>query len=151
MRQILTLICFDYGKKRIGAAVGQTLTGTATPLETIPVTGGEPDWERINHLIHTWTPHALIVGDPLNMDGTRQQMTRAADRFSRELLDRFGLPVYRADERLSSYEAGTRLQGTHNLDPVAAQAILETWFAEHPDFGVKSGTIRAAADEQDNA
>jgi len=149
VRQILTLICFDYGKKRIGIAVGQTLTGTATPLDTIPVSGSNPDWDHIGDLIRTWDPHALIVGEPLNMDGTRQAITRAADRFARELLERFGLPVYRADERLSSYEAKTRLQDTRNLDPVAAQAILETWLSEHPDFNPESDTIRAAGTGQD--
>jgi putative Holliday junction resolvase len=140
VKETLTLIGFDYGKKRIGVAVGQTLTGTATPLETILVTRGEPDWDRISKLIREWQPAALVVGLPLNMDGTSQSMTRDSNRFVRELSERFNYPVYRADERLSSYEAKSRLKDTRNLDPVAAQAILETWLSEHQlsDFGEDS-------------
>jgi putative Holliday junction resolvase len=130
--ETLTLIGFDYGKKRIGVAVGQTLTRTATPLGTVPVTNGIPDWDRISKIIQEWRPAALVVGLPLNMDGTSQAMTRESNRFVRQLSERYQYPVYRADERLSSYEAKSRLQDTRNLDPVAAQAILETWLSEYP-------------------
>ena len=127
-----SLICFDYGKKRIGVAIGQRLTGTATPLETVAVRNGRPDWKRIESLILEWRPAALVVGHPLNMDGTSQTMTAAADRFARKLSGRFGLPVHRSDERLSSFEAGERTGRRHDLDAVAAQVILESWLAEHP-------------------
>jgi putative Holliday junction resolvase len=131
--ETLTLLGFDYGKKRIGVAVGQTLTGTATPLGTVAVNRGEPDWDRIAGIVQEWRPAALVVGLPLNMDGTSQSMTRESGRFARELGKRFGCPVYRADERLSSYEAKMRLKDTRGLDPVAAQAILETWLSEYRD------------------
>lgn len=131
MTGTLTLIGFDYGEARIGVAVGQTLTGTATPLETIAVSDGNPDWARIDQIITEWQPRALVVGDPLNMDGTPQHMTRAANAFAAALARRYQLPVYRADERLSSWEAKERLKDTRNLDPIAAQAILETWLSEH--------------------
>jgi len=127
----LTLLGFDYGEVRIGVAVGQTLTGTATPLETVTVSNGKPDWTRIDQIIAEWQPHALVVGDPLHMDGTSQPMTEAADAFAAALARRYKLPVYRADERLSSWEAKARLKDTRNLDPIAAQAILETWLSEH--------------------
>jgi len=129
------LICFDYGEKRIGVAVGQHLTGTATPLETIPVRKGRPDWRRITAVIERWQPAALIVGDPLNMDGTRQPVSDAADRFARRLAGRFKLPVHRADERLSTFEARDRAGRSGDLDAVAAQVILESWLAEHPGDG----------------
>ena len=63
-----TLLAFDYGDKHIGVAVGQTLTGTANPLESIRVTGARPDWAAISRIVETWQPDALVVGLPLNMD-----------------------------------------------------------------------------------
>lgn len=126
-----TLICFDYGTKRIGVAVGQTLTHTATPLETVTVKNNTPDWDRISQLIKQWSPQALVVGNPLSMDDSRQEMTDAADKFSRQLSGRYKLPVFRADERLSSYEAQQRLKSSYELDPMAAQIILESWLADN--------------------
>jgi len=127
----MTLLAFDFGLKRIGVAVGQTLTGTANPLQTIAVRRDIPDWPAIARLIETWQPNALVVGMPLNMDGTEQQMTRCAKRFGRQLEGRFGLPVHLVDERLSTHEAKTRLssvgRGEAEADPVAAQVILESW------------------------
>lgn len=128
-----TLLGFDHGGRRIGAAVGQSLTGTASPLTVIPVRDNRPDWNVIQRLVDEWQPDALVVGLPLNMDGTEQASTDAARRFGRQLHGRFGLPVHWVDERLSTHEARTRLAeaGDHDAedDPVAAQIILETWFA----------------------
>lgn len=129
-----TLLGFDYGCRRIGVAVGQTLTATAAPLTTVRVTAAEPDWEAIAKLVGVWQPDALVVGVPLNMDGTEQATTHAARAFGRELTRRFGLPVHSADERLSTIEARHRLaqagrDPTHE-DPVAAQIILEAWLEE---------------------
>lgn len=125
-----TLLAFDYGEKRIGVAVGQTLTATATPLAIIPCRRRRPDWQEIARLIARWQPAALIVGIPLNMDGTEQPMTRAAQHFARQLEQRYGLPVHGVDERLSSVEARARRRAPDNLDAIAAQVILETWLAE---------------------
>ena len=127
------LLCFDYGEKRIGVAVGQTITGTASPLETVNMIKKKPDWESITRLINTWQPVSLVVGVPLTMQGARQEMTEAASRFIRQLNGRYHLPVYGIDERLSSYEAKQRLGSSWNVDPVAAQAILETWLSENRD------------------
>ncbi|MEJ2760196.1 MAG: Holliday junction resolvase RuvX [Gammaproteobacteria bacterium] len=140
----LTLIGFDYGELRIGVAVGQTLTGTATPLETVAVVNGKPDWSRIDAILAEWKPGALLVGDPLNMDGTSQYMTEAANAFAATLAKRYKLPVYREDERLSTWEAKERLKDTRNLDPIAAQAILETWLSEHAGAAVDD-TIPSAS------
>ena len=129
-----TLIAFDFGEKRIGIAIGQTVTRTATPLETVPVRRRKPDWGAIDRLIDAWKPDALVVGLPLNMDGTDQGMTARARRFAHRLHARSGLPVHLADERLSTREAWTRLVESGSRrdgpDPVAAQIILEGWFAE---------------------
>lgn len=142
-----TLLAFDYGKKRIGVAVGQTQTRTANPLETIMVKGNDPDWPAIERLIRTWAPDALVVGLPLNMDGSEQEMTDQARRFGRRLEGRFRLPVHLADERLSTREARTRLvesgkPGDGEADPLAAQVILEGWLAntDEPQPGDRGGT-----------
>ena len=134
-----TLLAFDYGEKHIGVAVGQTLTGTANPLETIRVTGSRPDWSAITRVVDTWQPDALVVGLPLNMDGSEQEMTDLARRFGRQLEGRFGMPVHLVDERLSTREARNRLQqdGRADLgaDPVSAQIILEDWFSSQGACG----------------
>nr|VFJ60458.1 MAG: putative holliday junction resolvase [Candidatus Kentron sp. FM]VFJ71001.1 MAG: putative holliday junction resolvase [Candidatus Kentron sp. FM]VFK12502.1 MAG: putative holliday junction resolvase [Candidatus Kentron sp. FM] len=126
-----TLLGFDLGTKQIGIAVGQTLTNTANPVGVIAVRGNVPDWAAIDRAVENWSPDALVVGLPLNMDGTEQEMTRAARRFRNQLLHRYELPVHVADERLSTREARDRLAREGKLDieddPVAAQIILETW------------------------
>ncbi len=128
---INTLLCFDYGEKRIGVAVGQTVTGTATPLSILTTVKNDPDWAGITRLIQDWQPDALIVGHPLNMDGTEQSMTEQAASFARRLEGRYKLPVFAMDERLSTFEARERSGQDAWLDSIAAQAILETWLAEH--------------------
>ena len=128
-----TLLCFDFGTKRIGVAVGQTLTDTATPLEIIPVRNNRPDWERISALIKQWHPQALLVGNPLNIDGSRQLITDDADKFAAKLQGRYRLPVLRADERLTTVEARTRQRIKEHLDHVAAQVILEGWLQENSE------------------
>ena len=129
-----TLLCFDYGEKRIGVAVGQTVTSTATALQTVLVINKKPDWEAIKILIDEWKPDKFIVGHPFTLHGTRQKMTDAAERFSRQLKHRFKLPVDLIDERLSSYEAQHELKSTRNLDPTSAKLILETYFRENTNF-----------------
>ncbi len=129
-----TLLCFDYGEKRIGVAVGQTVTSTATALQTVLVINKKPDWEAIKILIDEWKPDKFIVGHPFTLHGTRQKMTDAAERFSRQLKHRFKLPVDLIDEQLSSSEAQQELKSTRNLDPTSAKLILETWFRENTNF-----------------
>ena len=130
-RDIKSLLCFDFGIKRIGVAVGQPVTQTANPLQTVRNKNNRPDWQTIEQLVEEWQPDALVVGQPLNMKDEVQEMTIAAEKFMRQLHGRFRLPVYSIDERLSSFEAAQRTGRTTDLDPVAAQAILETWFAEN--------------------
>lgn len=134
-----TLLGFDFGLKRIGAAVGQELTRTATALASLKAQDGSPDWEQVAGLIRTWRPDALVVGVPYNMDGTEHGLTHAALRFARRLEGRFRLPVHRVDERLTSVEArniiaahgrppGRRKKSMKTeLDSVAAQVILQNW------------------------
>ncbi|MEW6353391.1 MAG: Holliday junction resolvase RuvX [Pseudomonadota bacterium] len=124
-----TLLGFDYGAKRIGVAVGQDLTRTATALETVAVHGAGPDWAAITRLIDDWRPSALVVGVPLNEDGSEHHVTQAARRFGQQLRGRYRLPVYHVDERLSSHAA--REYSTQDLDKIAAQLILQSWLQHH--------------------
>jgi len=130
----LTLLGFDFGEKRIGIAVGQTLTGSVTPLTTLSTVKHKPDWAGIEALIREWQPDRLIVGLPLHMDGSEQDMTQRAKRFGNQLKGRYNLPVEWVDERLSSREAETMLQEWGNkrsdkkdIDKLAAALILQSW------------------------
>ncbi|HFC53395.1 MAG TPA: Holliday junction resolvase RuvX [Gammaproteobacteria bacterium] len=126
---------FDYGTRRIGVAVGDTLTRTARPLTTIASRNGRPDWEAVQKVLEEWRPHTLLVGLPLHMDGAPQPMTSAARRFANRLRERFRLPVEHVDERLSSREAEQILDETvgrgrydrETIDQLAAQLILQSW------------------------
>jgi putative Holliday junction resolvase len=125
----------DFGMKRIGIAVGQAITKTARPLETIKAKQGVPDWDRLDKIMKTWQPHALIVGIPLNMDGTSQPLTLAAEQFANSLQERYQITVHGVDERLSTKDARERLfqEGGYKalqdgqVDSVAAQLILQHW------------------------
>lgn len=130
---------FDYGTRQIGVAVGQTLTGNARPLKELRARDGVPDWEQIAALLREWQPDALIVGLPLNMDGTPSEMSARAEKFARRLQGRFQLPVHCIDERLSTFEAKQTLRDSgrrtptsyrdNPVDSLAAALLLETWLA----------------------
>jgi putative Holliday junction resolvase len=134
----LTYLGFDFGMRRIGVAVGQTTTCTAQPLETLQVRDGIPQWEKITQLITEWQPNGLVVGVPVQMDGTTQDMTHAAKRFANRLKERYHLPVYETDERLTSVEARIRIHEVAGykglvkkpIDDRAAAIILEAWLRE---------------------
>lgn len=139
-----SIVGFDYGTKRIGVAVGQTVSGTASPVCTVRSRDGRPDWAAIRAIIESFTPEALVVGIPIyfnegqvnegdqvNEGGdpieTEHPLTGPVMRFAAELGRLFGLPVHIVDERLSSYEARSRAPQEVEIDAVAAQVILETW------------------------
>ena len=132
-----TLIAFDFGHRRIGVAVGQTLTGTATALAVVGV-ATEPAWQQIAGIIHEWKPVALVVGLPLDAEGGETDMSRDARRFGRQLKNRHGLEVLYEDERLTSFAAEQRFVAARSKgamrrkdaalkDAMAAQIILENW------------------------
>ncbi len=126
---------FDYGTRKIGVAVGQTITATATALETLLPVKNKPDWQRISQLIDEWRPDALIVGLPLDVDDTETDATAPAKRFSRQLEGRYRLPVVMTDERFTSFEARDRLghkaKRIEEYDAMAAKLIIETWLSEN--------------------
>lgn len=131
-------IAFDFGTKRIGVAIGHTLTQSARPLDVIHAKNGIPNWNTITQLIKKWNPNGLIVGIPLNMDGSEQPISQSAHQFVNELKERFSIPIHSVDERLTTKAARETLfrQGGYKalqsgqVDSVAAQLILQNWFAE---------------------
>jgi len=125
-----TLLGFDYGTQRIGIAVGQSITGTATALCTINSRHGKPDWGRISGLIEQWRPDALVVGLPLHDDGSDSNISKAARNFAQQLEGRYRLPVHPMDERLSSHAAKQHMRQStskQEVDAVAAMIILQNW------------------------
>lgn len=133
------LLGFDYGTKQIGVAVGQLITGQARELCILKAQNGVPDWQKVEALIREWQPDAIVVGLPLNMDGTPSAMSERAEKFARRLNGRYNLPVHMQDERLTTYEAkGQRLsegqRGSYRDNPVdalAAALLLESWLATY--------------------
>lgn len=135
-----TLLGFDFGPRKIGVAVGQTLTGTATALTTLRSRGNRPDWAGIERLVRDWQPHAAVLGLPVNMHEREEDWSPQVHRFRRQLEGRFGLPVYLVDERLTSRAAREQLGGRFDnrddeVDAVAAKLILETWLGEQDGAG----------------
>lgn len=131
-----TVLGFDYGRRRIGVAVGQELTGSARPLALLAARRQTPDWDGIGRLIREWRPDLLVVGVPRHADGSASATTTAALDFARHLAQRFGLAVETIDERLSSKAAAGLLEETGGsrrrtaLDPLAAALILESWLRQ---------------------
>ncbi len=139
-----TVIAFDFGLRRIGVAVGNTLSRTAEPLATITARDGQPDWDGIARCLADWQPAALVVGLPYNDDGSPGALAEAATQFAYELGARHGLEVHTVDEHLSSREAeeelrerrrdgrlGRRVQHGE-VDREAARLLLLQWLRAQP-------------------
>jgi len=135
-----SFLAFDYGEKYIGVAAGSRHTRQAQALTTLRGSAKNPDWVGISRLIEDWRPDALVVGLPLNMDGSDNPMTRSARAFGQRLQDRYNLPVHMVDERLSTLaardilnEAGVPMRRHKaRLDQLAAQTILQAFLNELP-------------------
>lgn len=133
-----TLLAFDFGVKRIGVAVGNSIAHTTRPLVTLHGEQNEMRFAAIAALIKEWQPAALVVGLPCNDDGTPHEMTRLCRRFANRLKGRFNLPTILVDERYTSASASTHLteMGVRGIrqkpmiDQVAAQYILLAYFDE---------------------
>ncbi|GIU33935.1 Holliday junction resolvase RuvX [Shewanella schlegeliana] len=131
-----SVLGFDYGTKSIGIAIGQELTASARPLLSIKAVDGIPKWEEIGALISEWKPDLIVVGLPLNMDGTEQEMTQRARKFANRLNGRFGVKVATQDERLTTADAKARLfeMGGYKaltkgqVDAMSAVLIVESYF-----------------------
>jgi putative holliday junction resolvase len=138
-------LAFDYGRRRIGMAAGDTLTGTAAPRPAVTAHDGVPDWQAIGREIGALAPHVLVVGVPYNADGSDGTTAQAARNFGIELAARFSLPVEQVDEHGSSIEAGRALKEQRasgqrrrrvqreDIDSAAAAIILTRWLAGEED------------------
>ena len=130
------IICFDFGLRQIGVAVGNSELHTAEPLCTIKAQNGTPNWSQIETLLNEWQPKTVIVGEPSNMDGTDSNMAARARKFANRIHGRFGVNVTLADERLSSFEAKQQAKelghdGDYKkvpIDALAAMIILQSYF-----------------------
>jgi putative Holliday junction resolvase len=126
-----TVLGFDFGTKHIGVAVGETLARSARAIETVTARANIPDWDHIDRIIAAYRPILMVVGHPLNMDGSRQDTTARAEAFERALGKRYQIATARIDERLSSVEAKERMRDTstrkQSIHAYAAQVILQTW------------------------
>ncbi|WP_394128957.1 Holliday junction resolvase RuvX [Shewanella maritima] len=131
-----TVLGFDFGTKSIGIAIGQAVTGTARPLLSIKANDGIPNWDQIGDLIKEWQPDIVVVGLPLNMDGTEQEMTQRARKFANRINGRFGIKIATQDERLTTADAKARLfelggykaLTKDQVDAVSAVLIVESYF-----------------------
>ncbi|MBX3704139.1 MAG: Holliday junction resolvase RuvX [Steroidobacteraceae bacterium] len=140
-----TVLSFDYGLRRIGVAVGNTLTGTAEGLATVAAQDGVPDWRALDRLVADWHPQEMVVGVPYNMRGEDPGIAAAALRFAGELQGRYGIGVHRVDERLTSREAEDGLREGRrsgakarrvrrgDVDREAARLLLLQWLRARPD------------------
>lgn len=132
-------MAFDFGTKSIGSAIGQEVTGTASPLKAFKANDGIPNWDDIEKQIKEWQPHLIVVGLPMDLQGKNlETITQRAKKFANRLHGRFGIAVELHDERLSTTEARSELfaMGGYkaltkgNVDCQSAVVILESWF-EH--------------------
>ena len=131
------VLAFDFGTRRIGLATGQSLTCTSQSLSPVAAKDGKPDWHHLDNIIQEWKPDLLVVGIPLNMDGTISEQSRRARKFANRIQDRYQLPCFLIDEHLSTNEAKeihfARGGGSNfreeSVDGIAAQIILDSWFS----------------------
>ena len=174
MPDATTLLAFDYGARRIGVAVGQTVTGSARELTTLSSSGDTPDWRAIESLIDEWRPNLLLVGLPLDADGGESPLCTEVRQFAAELAES-GLPVQLIDEHLSSREAESRLVAARasgrkrrrvvkgDVDALSAVIIAEQWLAQRdlgrpraggarmrPAAGTVRESVAARSDESDD-
>lgn len=132
-------MAFDYGLRQIGVATGNLELGTSQSLLVLKARDGVPNWDCLESLVAQWQPDLLLVGEPLNMDGSPSELSARANKFARRLHGRLGLAVEMVDERLSSFEAKqlSREQGHRGdykkepIDSLAAELILGSWLEQH--------------------
>ncbi|NMP15021.1 Holliday junction resolvase RuvX [Thalassotalea sp. Y01] len=130
-----TLMGFDFGTRHIGIAIGQEITHSARGLKAIKARDGIPNWDEIGKLVNEWQPDVLVIGLPLNMDGSEQPLTARARKFANRLHGRFGIAIELQDERLTTADAkeqlfsdgGYRNLQKDNIDCMSAALILESF------------------------
>ena len=134
-----TLLGFDFGTKSIGVATGQMITATAQPIAAIKANDGIPNWDTVEAVLNEWKPDLIVIGLPLNMDGTEQPITQRAKKFGNRLAGRFGAKIAFQDERLTTASAkefifdrgGYKALEKGKIDSVSAALILESWMESY--------------------
>jgi putative Holliday junction resolvase len=137
----VTVLGFDVGAKRIGVAVGNSISMSAREIGVLDMREAGPDWPQLDRWVREWRPEKLIVGDPLNDEHADQSSRQRAKRFADQIAERYVLPVEQVDERASSIEAAQRFAEARRagarkrhqaaqLDALAAVIIVERWLAE---------------------
>ena len=131
----MQILAFDFGTKHIGVAVGQTITRTSSPLIVLNVAReGKEIWNTISSLIDEWKPDQLLVGKPLNMDGTPSEMMKKVDPFFNKLQKISNIPCELVDERLTSFEAKQLIETQSKddrVDDLAAKIFLDNWIEQY--------------------
>ena len=126
----MQIVAFDFGTKKIGVAVGQTATYTSSPLQVILNKDDKVNWNEISGLLNEWKPELIIVGKPLNMDGTDSEIMKQVERFYQKLKKIYDTNYEYIDERLTTFEARQILEDTNinNVDANAAKILIDNWF-----------------------
>ena len=131
----MQILAFDFGTQHIGVAVGQTVTKTSSPLIILNVAReGKEIWKTISSLIDEWKPDQLLVGKPLNMDGTPSEMMKKVDPFFNKLQKISNIPCELVDERLTSFEAKQLIKTQSKddrVDDLAAKIFLDNWIEQY--------------------
>ena len=134
-----TVMVFDFGLQRTGVAVGNTIVGTASAVETLQSINNKPNWDGISRLIKQWAPKQLVVGMPKQLNGEDTPLTAPIEKFCNQLNGRYNLPVAQANEQFTSIEAGRRLKEVRQagrkrkvkkeeVDQISAVIIFENWY-----------------------
>ena len=122
----MQILAIDFGLKKVGLAIGNTLTKTSMPISTIFYKSKQELFNLLEKQVIEWKPEFIIIGNPLNMDQTESEMSKLAEKFSNQFSKKFNLAVELVDERLSSFEA-KEFAKDDNLDAMAAKLILDSW------------------------
>ena len=123
---------FDFGKKKVGVAIGQTASASANPLLILHYRYQSELWQQIDKLVSQWEPVGFVVGDPLTLTGASQTLTKPARKFAKELSKRYDKPHYLTDESLTSLQAHDYVRNANHeqIDDIAASLILQQWLQE---------------------
>ena len=134
----MQIIAFDYGEKKIGVAVGQTSTNTSSPLQIIFNKDNKTNWASISSLLDEWKPDLILLGKPLNMDGSDSEIMKKVDKFYKELKSIYDADIEFVDERLTTFEAREILKDEKhdNVDAHAAKILIDNWFDINRDKSI---------------
>ncbi len=129
----MQILSFDFGTRKIGVAVGQTKTRTSSPLEVIFNKNNVTNWSKIHSIVEEWRPELILVGKPLNMDGTDSDIMKTVNIFFKKLNKITNIPCEYVDERLTSFEARQNLLEikTDLVDAHAAKILIDHWLSEN--------------------